>query len=202
MHMPEPLDFYFDFSSPYGYFAATQIDAIAKRHGRGVTWRPILLGAVFKITGQQPLAAIPLKGDYMARDLPRFARLLGVPFRLPTRFPIATTAACRAFYAARERDPALARELALALYRAYFVQNIDISIPEHTLDVAAGVGLPRETLARALEGTETKEGLRREVEAAIARGVFGSPYIVIDGEPFWGADRLDHVERWLASGGW
>src|SRR6185503_15874722 len=121
-----PIDFYFDFSSPYGYFAATKIDDIAARHERSVTWRPILLGAVFKVTGQQPLAGIPLKGGYMALDLDRTSRLLGVPFRLPSKFPISTTAPARAFYAVSEQGPALGKRLARALYDAYFTQDRDI----------------------------------------------------------------------------
>src|SRR5882724_11406653 len=118
--MTKPIDFYFDFSSPYGYFASARIDDIAGRHGRTVTWRPILLGAVFKITGQQPLPTIPLKGTYAKRDLERCARLFGLPFRFPTNFPIASTAASRAFYHLAENDAALARKLARALYAAYF----------------------------------------------------------------------------------
>jgi 2-hydroxychromene-2-carboxylate isomerase len=96
--MAESIDFYFDFSSPYGYFAAEKIDEIAARHARSVVWRPILLGAVFKITGQQPLPSIPLKSDYAKRDLERCARLFGLPFRIPSTFPIAGTAPSRAFY--------------------------------------------------------------------------------------------------------
>jgi 2-hydroxychromene-2-carboxylate isomerase len=87
--MANPIDFYFDFSSPYGYLASTQIDGLAAKHGRAVTWRPILLGAVFKITGGQPLATIPLKNSYSAHDMARSARLLNVPFKLPTKFPVA-----------------------------------------------------------------------------------------------------------------
>ena len=90
--MANPIDFYFDFSSPYGYFAATKIEALAAKHGRAVTWRPILLGAVFKITGGQPLPTIPLKGSYAAHDLKRSARLFNVPFKLPTKFPVSGTA--------------------------------------------------------------------------------------------------------------
>src|SRR5690606_28310302 len=86
--MSAPIDFYFDFSSPYGYLASTRIDAIAARHGRSVDWHPILLGAVFKATGGAPLASIPLKGPYSERDMARSARLMEVPFRLPSRFPI------------------------------------------------------------------------------------------------------------------
>jgi 2-hydroxychromene-2-carboxylate isomerase len=200
--MTNPIDFYFDFSSPYGYFASAKIDEIAARHGRAVTWRPILLGAVFKITGQQPLPTIPLKGSYTKHDLDRSARLLGLPFKLPTKFPIAGTAPSRAFYAVTEKDPTLATKLARALYSAYFSEDRDISAPEVTTDVAAKLGINKDQLAQALNDAGVKDRLRREVDAAIGLGVFGSPYIVIDGEPFWGADRLDQVEKWLATGGW
>jgi 2-hydroxychromene-2-carboxylate isomerase len=198
----QPIDFYFDFSSPYGYFAAASIDRIAARHGRAVTWRPILLGAVFKVTGQQPLTTIPLKGTYAKRDLERSARLLGLPFKLPTPFPISSAAPSRAFYSVTDQDPQLARKLASALYSAYFGDGRDISTPEVTVDVAGKMGIERAEMSQALNDTAVKDRLRREVDAAIGRGVFGSPYIVIDGEPFWGADRLDHVEKWLATGGW
>src|SRR6266852_5103313 len=110
-----PIEFYFDFSSPYGYLAAMQIDALARRHGRGVEWRPFLLGAAFKETGQRPLTEQALRGPYHRRDFDRSARLLGVPFRLPEPFPFASLAACRAFYWLADGDPAAARSLALAL---------------------------------------------------------------------------------------
>ena len=195
--MAQPIDFYFDFSSPYGYLAANRIDEIGARHGRDVTWHPILLGAVFKTTGQQPLTTIPVKGDYAKHDMERQARLFGVPFEWPSRFPIASTAACRAFYATAEKDTALAKRLALALYDAFFAKNEDISSPDVTLDVAQRLGIDRTALAASLNDPVLKDRLRSEVDAAIACGVFGSPYIVVDGEPFWGSDRLDQVERWL-----
>jgi 2-hydroxychromene-2-carboxylate isomerase len=197
-----PIDFYFDFSSPYGYFAASKIEDIAARHGRTVTWRPILLGAVFKVTGQQPLPTIPLKGDYAKHDLERTAKLLNLPFRLPTKFPIPTTSPARAFYHLNNRDPALAKRLALALFVAYFADDVDISSPENTADIAAHAGVDRAEMLEALNDPAVKDRLRHEVDAAVALGVFGSPYIVVDGEPFWGSDRLDQVEKWLSTGGW
>ena len=200
--MANPIDFYFDFSSPYGYFAATKIDELAAKHDRTVTWRPILLGAVFKITGGQPLPTIPLKGSYTSHDLARSARLLKVPFRMPAKFPVSGTAPSRAYYWLGERDPAAAKRLAAALYRAYFVEDRDISNPEVTGNVAAKLGMDKAELVQALNDAAVKERLKSEVDAAIERGVFGSPYIVVDGEPFWGSDRLDQVERWLATGGW
>lgn len=200
--MTTAIDFYFDFSSPYGYFASARIEEIASKHGRGVIWRPILLGAVFKITGQQPLPTIPLKGSYAKHDLARSARLFGVPFKLPTRFPIAGQAPSRAYYWISDRDAAQGRTLAQALYRAYFAEDRDISNPEVTANVAAKLGINREELLHALNDPAVKERLRNEVDAAIERGVFGSPYVVVDGEPFWGSDRLDQVDRWLATRGW
>jgi 2-hydroxychromene-2-carboxylate isomerase len=200
--MANPIDFYFDFSSPYGYFASAKIEDIASRHGRTVNWRPILLGAVFKVTGSKPLAAIPLKSDYMKRDLERTARLLNVPFRLPSNFPIGTMAPARAFYYVNNQDPAAAKRLALAFYVAYFADNIDISSPEATVDIAGHAGLDRDEITRALDDQTVKDRLRRETDAAISLGVFGSPYIVVDGEPFWGSDRLEQVEKWLENGGW
>lgn len=200
--MAQPIDFYFDFSSPYGYFASMKIDDIAAKFGRAVTWRPVLLGAIFKITGGQPLPTIPLKGSYAKHDLARTARLFKVPFQLPTKFPIAGQAPSRAFYWVGDKDPSLAKKLARALYHAYFAEDRDISNPEVTANVAAKLGVEREQLVQALDDPAVKERLRSEVDAAIKRGVFGSPYIVIDGEPFWGSDRLDQVEKWLATGGW
>jgi 2-hydroxychromene-2-carboxylate isomerase len=195
--MANAIDFYFDFSSPYGYLAAEKIDALAAKHGRGVNWRPMLLGAVFKISGQQPLTGIPMKGSYAAHDMLRSARLLGVKFKLPGKFPVNTVAPCRAFYWLAASDPALARTFAQAAYRAYFAEDRDISSSEITANIAAKLGVDKTALLQALDDPSVKERTKNEVDAAIERGVFGSPYIVIDGEPFWGADRLDQVERWL-----
>jgi 2-hydroxychromene-2-carboxylate isomerase len=195
--MPASIDFYFDFSSPYGYFAGEKIEDIAAKHGRAVTWRPVLLGAAFKITGGQPLPTIPMKGSYAMHDLVRSARFFKLPFKLPSKFPVSTVAPARAFYWVGDRDPALAKTLARALYRAYFVEDRDISNPEVTGNVAAKLGIDKAELLQALNDAAVKERLKTEVDAAIERGVFGSPYIVVDGEPFWGSDRLDQVERWL-----
>ena len=200
--MINPIDFYFDFSSPYGYFASAKIEALAAKYGRSAVWRPILLGAVFKITGQQPLPTIPLKGSYASHDLARSARLFGVPYKMPEKFPVSGTAPSRAFYWVSDRDPALAKQLAQALYHAYFAEGRDISSPEITANVAARLGLEKDQVLQALNDPAVKERLKTEVDAAIERGVFGSPFFIIDKEPFWGSDRLDQVERWLATGGW
>jgi len=200
--MAQPIEFYFDFSSPYGYFASTKIDEIAARYNREVDWRPILLGAVFKVTGGAPLSTIPVKGEYSKHDFPRTARWFGVPFKFPSVFPIAGLAPSRAFYWLKERDPQQAKELAKRLYHAFFVNDIDISNPENTLAIAVEMGLERTEVEAGFNDVIIKENLKTAVNEALAKGVFGSPYFIIDGEPFHGSDRMDQVEKWLATGGW
>ncbi len=200
--MPGPIDFYFDFSSPYGYLTSKRIDGIAEKHGRTVNWRPHLIGTVFKTTGSQPLLNIPMKGDYARRDIARTARRHDIPFKLPKPFPFMSVAAARAFYWLHDRDPHRAKELARALYDAAFGKGHDISSAEAVIEVAAGLGVDRAELRAALGDPAVKERLKREVDNAVSQGAFGSPYIVIDGEPFWGNDKLGEIERWLETGGW
>jgi 2-hydroxychromene-2-carboxylate isomerase len=199
--MTTQLQFHFDFSSPYGYLAAERIDTLAAKHRRSVDWRPMLLGAVFKITGTQPLTFVPLKGDYTRRDVPRTARFHGIEFRMPSKFPVATQAAARIVVWQRGVDAARCAPLVKALYRAFFVADRDISDPDVAADVAAEAGVDRSTARAAVDDVAIKDALKRDVEAAIAAGVFGSPFVLVDGEPFWGLDRFDQIDRWLATGG-
>lgn len=200
--MPDPIDFYFDFSSPYGYLTSRQIDGIAAKHGRAVAWRPHLIGAVFPTTGSKPLLDIPMKGEYARIDLLRTARQMGVPFQLPGQFPFLSVAAARAFYWLSDSDPAMAHDLADALYNAAFGEGRDITVIDTIVAVAAGLGVDGDALRAALGDAAVKDRVKREVAAAIDRGAFGSPYIVVDGEPFWGHDKLDDIDRWLETGGW
>ena len=197
-----PIDFYFDFSSPYGYLAATKIDAIAAKYGRDVNWRPILLGPAFKASGNAPLVGQPLKGEYSLRDFPRTAKFMGVPFNMPNPFPISTQNAARAFYWLANRDPQQAKALAAALFKTYFVDGRDITSPDVVVEVAVQQGVNQDELGAALADPAVKERLKQEVEASLARGVFGSPFIVVDGEAFWGSDRLEQIDAWLKTGGW
>jgi 2-hydroxychromene-2-carboxylate isomerase len=201
MPLPEPIDFYFDFASPYGYIASTKIAAIAARHGRTVRWRPFLIGIVYKATHYVPLE-IPAKKDYLYRDVPRHARFHGVPLSFPATFPEGLIAASRAVYWIDDQAPEEAGRFAEAAYRAYWAEGRKLADPAVVADLAAEQGIPRETTLAALNEPAVKDRLKQENEAAIARGVFGSPFIFVDGEPFWGSDRLDQIDRWLASGGW
>jgi 2-hydroxychromene-2-carboxylate isomerase len=196
-----PVEFYFDFTSPYGYLASEKIDDLAARYDRRVKWRPFLMGVALKATGAGILTQVPLKGEYALRDFARSARFLEVPFMQPANFPLATVQAARAYYWLHDQDEATARAFAHSVYRGYFIDGRDISDLDVVLELAARHGADRATLTAALNDAPLKERLKAECAAAIARGVFGSPIIIVDGEPFFGADRLPQVERWLASGG-
>ena len=196
--MAKPIEFYFDFSSPYGYLASTQIDALAAKYKRDITWHPFLLGAAFKVTGQKPLIEQPVRGPYHAHDFARSARLLGVPFRLPEKFPFFALAASRAFYWLGGDDRA--KRLAKSVYHAAFGEGRDVTPMAVVAELAKAQGI--DGLETGIELPEIKAKLREVTDRAIADGVFGSPFFIVDGEAFWGHDRLAQVDRWLATGGW
>src|SRR5512147_1845772 len=124
------IEFYFDFSSPYGYLGAQRIDAIGAEFGRGVTWRPILLGVVFKATGQSPLVSQNLRGPYAARDMARSARKLGIKFALPAEgFPFSSIHACRIFYWLEGQSPEAAKTYARAVLNSAFVEGRIVESP-------------------------------------------------------------------------
>ncbi len=197
-----PIDYYFEFSSPYGYISSQLVDGLAERTGREIRWRPFLLGPVFKQTGQAPLVEIPMKGAYSRHDFDRSARFHGVPYAMPAKFPIGTVAALRAFWWLDDRDRAHAVRLAKALYTAYFANGRDIGDAQVVLQVAREEGVDAAALEAALGDPAVKERAKAEVDAALGRNVFGSPFFIVDGEPFWGCDRLPMLEAWVKRGGW
>lgn len=202
MPMPAAVDFYFDFSSPYGYFASTRIDDLAARHGRPCRWHPMLLGPAFQASGNVLLIDQPLKGAYSRHDWDRVARFYDIPYRFPEPFPVGTVAAARAFWWLDDQRPEQAKPFARAVFAAYFAQGRNISEQSVVLAVAAEQGLEAEVLAAGMDSPEVKAKLRAETDGAITQGVFGAPFMVVDGEPFWGFDRLPMVEEWLQRGGW
>lgn len=195
------IEFWFDFSSPYSYLAAEKIDALAASYQRSVHWRPILLGAIFQITNAVPLVQLPLKGDYSMRDFARSARFLGLPFTMPSQFPLPTQQAARAYYWLCDHEMAKAHDFARAIFRALFVHDRDISDLAVVCDVAASMGLDADALSLAVARPEVKAQLKSETDAAILKGVFGAPFFMVGDESFWGVDRLPQLEQWLATGG-
>jgi 2-hydroxychromene-2-carboxylate isomerase len=203
--MSKIIDFYFDFSSPYGYLASKRIEQIATAHNHVVVWHPILLGAIFKVTGQAPLTEAPLKGDYALMDFARSAREHNLDYKHPEVFPIGAVAACRATLWLRDADQASntqTSEFIQAVFHAYYADEKDITNPSVLGEIAVSLGIDSAQMLNALSEQFVKDALRGEVDKAIAAGVFGSPVMIVDKEIFWGNDRLEQLDHWLASGGW
>ena len=198
--MSAPIDFYFDFSSPYGYLASEQIEALAARHGRAVMWHAIVLDAQFQPQGGVKIPLALLRTEYARRDCERSAAFLGIPYKSPTPYPVHTEHAARAFQWLSDRNPDEARAFAHGVFRAYFVEGRNIAEVAVLLEIAATLGLDREEVSNAFSDLATKARLKAEIDLAEARGVFGSPFFIVEGEGFWGPDRLPQLERWLATG--
>ena len=199
--MNSPIDFYFDFSSPYSYIANEWLDALAARHGRSVRRHAMLLGATFQAAELKSPVSYPLKGAYSVRDFDRSARFEGVPCSLPKAFPIPTQNAARIFWwLAETRGEEAAAAWARAGLRAVFVHGVVLNDAEALKALAAENGIAPEQAEAVWNDPLWKARLKRENDDAIAAGIFGAPFFVVDGEPFWGNDRKPQIERWLASG--
>ena len=200
--MPNPIQFYLDFASPYAYFGSHLITSVAARHRRTVVWRPVFLAIAHRETGSPSLHSFhPIRAAYFWRDIDRCAEIYGIPWRRPDTLPINSLAAARAFYWVANTDPELAQGFAAALLRAYWTENLDISTPGAVAAVAATQGIDAEVLKAALAGDAIKQQLRHATEESIRLGVFGVPFFDVDGEHFWGADRVAHIDSWLARKG-
>jgi 2-hydroxychromene-2-carboxylate isomerase len=193
--MSHTLDVYWDFSSPFSYLGATQVEALAGRTGAAVTWKPMLLGGLFRKVGQVdvPFAAMsPAKQRHTMLDMERWAAHWGVPFKFPSTFPVNSVKALRAYLALPEERRGSFRE---ATFRAYWAEDRDIA-RDDVLEGLLGPGA-----ADILKATQTpaiKQALIEATDAAANAGVFGAPTFVVDGkELFWGQDRLSLVERAL-----
>lgn len=198
----KPIEFYFEFASPYGYFASTKIDSIAEKYGRTVNWKPIMLGAALQATGSQPNVLVPIKGEYFKNDIIRCAKIVGLAFTMPDKMPMNSLAASRAFYWLDGREPAKAKQLAEAIYKAHWGLGRDMSDVEDVVHVAELLDIDGDTLRAACQKQEIKDKLKNITMTSVEAGVFGSPFVIADGEHFWGHDRLDHLERWLGAGHW
>jgi 2-hydroxychromene-2-carboxylate isomerase len=202
-----PIDFYFDFISSYGYFASLRIEAIAAQHGRTVQWHSMLLGvSVMKVMGLKPLLETPLKGDYVQHDAARYMRRHGLELQRKISDPMMDPRpAARAFYWIRRHHPGAEAAFARAAYDRYWRLGKDLSLPDEIAAIAAAdpsLGIDPDALRAGEASDEARLDLREAVAASIERGVFGSPFILVDDEPFWGSDRLETLDDWLARGGW
>ena len=190
--MPGTIEFLYDFGSPASYLAHCRLKGIAARTGAAVEHVPILLGGVFKATGNSAPITVPAKGRYVGHDLMRFAARDGVPFTFNPHFPINTVVLMRLATALRD-DPRHLRFVDFAFDAMWhFPRNL--GDPAEVTAMLANAGFdPAATLAAA-ESQPVKDALRAATEAAVARGVFGAPTFFVAGEIWFGQDRLDWVE--------
>lgn len=200
--MSESIDFYFDFSSPYGYLASERIEHLAEQCAHRVRWRPILLGAVFKKTGERPLASIPLVDAYTPYDLARCSREHAIDYQHPTRFPLATVAACRGYYWIQAQHPDHDSAYVHSVLRAYFCDGLAIDDAAVLADLVQSLGVPSDEFLTGIQSNAVRTDTRRATDEAIERGVFGSPMMYVGDQCFFGNDRLEQLSHWLTSGGW
>jgi 2-hydroxychromene-2-carboxylate isomerase len=190
------VDFFFDLSSAYSYLASTQIGAMAQKHGAELRWRPMVLPAVFKATGNEMPTRIAAKLQWMVKDLPRWAEFYGVPFQYNSRFPFGAISALRLVIAAGEQGKT--SETVAAAFRAAWAEDRDVAADAEVRQIAAAAGLDVERAMAAIQSQPVKDALRANTEEAIQRGAFGAPAIFVGDELFWGNDRLHFVERALS----
>ncbi len=191
--MARRLDFWFDYTCPYAYLASTQVEALARRTGDALRWRPMLLGGVFRAnaTPQKLFATLsPQKAAHNAEDLQRWAREYGVALTMPAGHPLRSVEALRATLATG-CDPRVIH----GFYRAYWVEGREISAPETMRAVLTAAGHDADAVLPTLAGDALREALRVETERAIALGIFGAPaYVIDDAVMYWGGDRVHFVE--------
>jgi 2-hydroxychromene-2-carboxylate isomerase len=199
-----PLIFWFDFISPFGYLASLRIDALAARHGRSVDWRPLLVGVtVLKIMGLPPVPQTPLKGDYALRQLQRYLRRHGLALgRDPAAAPMNPLPAGRLFAWLRVHAPDHAVPAARAIFATHWRDGQPMDEPVRLRQAVVGAGVPPAVADAGLADPAAAALLRAEVDAAVAMGAFGSPFVLADGEPFFGVDSFELLDAWLEAGGW
>jgi 2-hydroxychromene-2-carboxylate isomerase len=192
------LDFYFDFGSPASYLAYKRIRQLESEYDLTVHWRPMLLGGVFKATGNASPVNVPAKGEYMIRhDFPRFAKRYGVPMHFNPHFPINTLNLMRAAIAAQQLDCFDA--YSDAIFDAMWQEQLNLGDIELVAKVLSDSGLDAQTLMDLSQEPDIKAALIANTEAAVGRGVFGAPTMFMGDEMYFGQDRLDFVEAALKS---
>jgi carboxymethylenebutenolidase len=199
--MPKTIDYYFAPQSPWAYLGHQRFWDIARRHGATLRVRPADLGKIFPLTGGLPLPQrAPQRQAYRLVELRRFADWLGLPLNLhPTYFPVPGDQAARLILAAQAQHGSdAAMQLSGAVLKAVWAEQRNINDPDTLAQLLAENGLPGSVQADAA-AAEVQQQYEQATQQALAAGVFGAPSYVIDGELFWGQDRLDFVERRLAA---
>lgn len=195
--MTKTVEFYFDLGSPTTYLAHTQLAKICADTQSELIYIPMLLGGVFKATGNASPAMIPAKGRYMFQDLDRFAKRYGVQLRFNPHFPINTLILMRAVTGMQMRQPQRFAEFVDCLFKALWVEGRNLNDPQTVAAVLTENGFDPQEVIALTNDESVKAALKENTEGAIKRGVFGAPSMFIGDQLFFGQDRLDFVEEAL-----
>ena len=195
------LEFWFEFGSTYSYLSAVRIETAASKAKVSVAWEPFLLGPIFAEQGwdDSPFNLYPAKGRYMWRDMERLCSKHGIPFAKPSRFPrsgVAARVACLARATSEPWLPGFVR----AVFRANFAEDREIGDGAEIRSILDALGLPGARLVERSEAPENRVRLREQTRRAAGLGIFGAPCFVVDGELFWGNDRLEDALEWATPG--
>jgi 2-hydroxychromene-2-carboxylate isomerase len=186
--MGKQIEFFYDYISPFSYLADTQLPALAQRTGAEIVYRPILLGAIFKATGNASPIENPTKGAYTVLEVQRWAKRYGAPIQMNPHFPFSTIRVMRGAIAAQIHGRFAAFHS--AAFRAVWEQAQDLSEEEALRRILGEAGID----PALIEGAAIKDRLRANIDDAISRGAFGAPTFFVNREMFWGNDRLEFVE--------
>jgi 2-hydroxychromene-2-carboxylate isomerase len=197
--MSKIVEFFFDVGSPASYLAWTQLPKICADGGATLVYRPMLLGGVFRATGNASPVTVPAKGRYVEIEFNRYARRYGVPFLTNTHFPIITLHLMRVVTGMQMKYPERFEKVLAAIFKAIWVDNLNLNQPELTIRTLSEAGLSPEQVDALVNATEVKDALKATTEEAVSRGVFGAPSTFVNGEMYFGQDKLDFVKEELAS---
>ena len=198
--MSSELEFFFDYGSPFSFIAQSQLAGLAERTGARLIYRPMLLGGVFKATGNRSPALEPVesKRAHGSLDMARWVDFYGIDFRFNPHFPINTLFLMRQAHAAIEQG--VFESFHAAVWPAFWVESLDLGDPDILADVLNRSGLDGAGLAERALAPEVKAAVRATTEEAVSRGAFGAPTFFVGDQMFFGNDRLPFVERALKTG--
>lgn len=193
---PHRVEFFFDFGSPTTYLAYTQLPRIAALAGAQLAWRPMLLGGVFKATGNASPVTVPAKGRWMGQDIARWARRYGVPFAFNPHFPVNTLTLMRGAVGLQLRQPERFLRYVETVFHAMWVEPRNLGEPEVLAQTLADAGFDA-GFTELVADPEVKAALIATTEEAVRRGVFGAPTFFVGEEMHFGQDRLEFVKEAL-----
>ena len=201
--MAAPIEFWIALTSPASYLASLRIEDVARKHGRIVRWRPYNIREAFIEEGIKPNVAYERKGAYSRRDWARTARFYGHDFKMPEPFRRSSVPAMAiAYWAEPIYGPEAFKRFCARVMAAYFTENRSIDDPDVLIELALASGFDGDDARAAIDDPEANDAIEKVTKEALHKGIWGAPFMIVDGEPFWGEDRLDQVDLWLKKAGW